>query len=80
MDRPEDHVHVAAERSDDAAVAVPPIQYWPGDADSAPPHVKLPPATLAPVTASSTAPRPHPAPSAAHAACEADQLAGAVTP
>jgi hypothetical protein len=80
VDRPDDHVQFAAERVAVATDAAPPIQYWPGEADSALPQVRPPPATLAPVTASSTAASPHPVPSAAQAACWAAQPAGAVTP
>jgi hypothetical protein len=63
-----------------ADAADPPSQYVPGDDASAPPHVWPPPATLAPVAASSTAAMPHPEPSAAHAACAPTQLDKLVWP
>jgi hypothetical protein len=79
-DRPEDHAQFAVARLADASDATPPSQYAPGEADSAPPHVRPPPATLAPVTASSTAASPQPAPRATHVACAAAQLPAVVAP
>jgi len=77
---PAAHVQFVDWRLADAAGAEPPSQYEPGDADSAPPHVSPPPATLAPVTGSRMAASDQPAPRPAQVACAADQDAAAVLP
>ena len=76
---PAAHVQFAVRRLDVVAAADPPSQYEPGDADSAPPHVSPPPATLAPVTGSRIDARAQPAPKPVQVAFAAAQDVAAVS-